>query len=240
MKLEICIHCYHYERRLCWMLNSLHQQKGNYPHININISHVLNDGNPTTEEVCDFFRKNGLNIYETILTPKEIPNRSIGRNKQVKDIIETKRADWVLFADSDMVYDPYFFEDVQKQLNNKFKNETKVIGADRVSLDIPFCIKYFEENSREYPSIIPDVANIASAWPIKWVKGGNIAAGNFQLASVKSIIDHGGVYTKKSRDVWRATRSDRGFRRQMGGRCSMKVKKQYHLNHDRGGPEIQR
>jgi len=240
LTIEICIHCHRYQHRLCWMLNSILQQKGDVPNINIALSFCPDDGDPTTKEVCDFFREKGLNIYETVLTRKQVPNRSIGRNRQVKEVIETGRADWMLFVDSDMVYDPYFFEDVQNQLKLKYKNVTKVIGADRISLDIPFCVKFFEEDKRKYPCVIPDVAKIPSEWPVKWITGSRTCPGNFQLANVKSIIDRGGVYTKRSRDVWRRTKSDRGFRCQMGGRVSMKVKSQYHLNHDRGGPEIQR
>ena len=49
-----------------------------------------------------------------------------------------------------------------------------------------------------------------------------------------------GKYTGKEGDYWRATKSDRAFRCRMGGRLPIQVKPQFHLNHDRGGPEIQR
>jgi hypothetical protein len=238
--IEICIHCHRYQHRLCWMLSSILQQEGDIPNINVNISFCPDDGIPTTKEVCSFFKKQGLNIYETHLTRKEMPNRSIARNRQTKEIIKNKRADWILFADSDMVYDVDFFEDIKKQLMGKYKSVKKVIGADRISLDIPFCVKFFEEDQRKYPCVIKDVATIPKKWPVKWVTGSRTCPGNFQLANIQAIIEKGGVYTQRSRDVWRRTKSDRGFRCQMGGRCSMKVKKQFHLNHDRGGPDIQR
>lgn len=236
MKLDICIHCHRYQRRLCWMLSSILQQKGDIPEITVRISHSENDGEPTTREVCDFFRSNGLKIEESILTDDQVKNRAIGRNIQVS---ETK-ADWILFVDSDMVYDPLFFEDLKKQLSENLKDEKKVMGADRVSLDIPFCIKYFEEDERKYPCIVPDVASITEKWPIKWVTGGKTAPGNFQLANVPAIMDKGGKYTGREGDVWRRTKSDRAFRCRMGGRVRIRTKKQYHLNHDRGGPDIQR
>jgi len=218
------------------MLSSILQQKGNVPNILVSISFSENDGDPTTKEVCKFFREKGLNIKETILTDKEVPNRAIGRNIHVK---ETK-ADWMLFADSDMVYDSYFFEDIQRQLKGDFEFETRCIGADRVSLDIPFCIKYFEEDKTKYPCIIEDAANICKGWKVKRITGKDTAPGNFQLGNVQAIMMRGGVYTNRARDVWRATKADRHFRCNMGGRCPMVVKGQYHLNHDRGGPEIQR
>jgi len=219
------------------MLSSLLQQKGDVPNLIVNISYCLDNGSPTTKEVCEFFRKKGLNIVDTVVEKAEVSNRAIARNKQVD---ETK-ADWILFADSDLVYDPYFFDDLQKQLKTSLRYEEKVMGADRHSLNIPFCIKYFEEDKRKYPCVIKNVADIPAKWPKQWISGKNIAAGYFQLASVKAIREKaGGKYVRRARDYWRGTRGDRMFRCRMGGRVGIDVKPQYHLNHDRGGPEIQR
>lgn len=201
----------------------------------VNISHTDNDGDPTTAEVCDFFRKQGLNIKEVLLPEDKVKNRAVGRNIQTK---ETK-ADWILYADSDMVYDPHFFEHIQNQVKGKYANEKRCLGADRISLDIPFSTKYFEEDDRKYPCVIENVAELASQWPVKWVTGRRTAPGNFQLANVQAIREKGGVYSNREGDVWRRTKSDRQFRCIMG-RCGMDVLPQYHLNHDRGGPEIQR
>jgi glycosyltransferase involved in cell wall biosynthesis len=237
LDIEICIHCYNYQHRLCWMLSSLLQQKGDVPNLTINISHAPDNGNPTTEEVCDFFKKKGLNIVETIVTDKEVSNRAIARNRQVAQ----SKADWILFADSDLVYDPYFFDDLQKQLKTNLRHVELVMGADRHSLNIPFCIKYFEEDKRKYPCIIKDVAKIPEKWPKMWISGRRVAAGYFQLASVEAIKEKaGGKYVRRARDHWRGTRGDRMFRCRMGGRKGINVKPMYHLNHDRGGPEIQR
>jgi len=236
MKLEICIHCVMYQHRLDWMLSSILRQKGEPPDILVSISHIPDNGNPTTEKLCDFFREQGLNIKQTILKPEQAPNRAIGRNIQVKET----EADWMLFSDSDMVYHPMFFNDIKKKCEGKFAKETRVIGADRISLDIPFCIKYFEEDKREYPCVIEDPAKICAEWPVKWVTGRKTCPGNFQLARVEAIKEKGGIYSGRQRDYYRRTKSDRAFRCHMGGRTGMRVLPQYHLNHDRGGPEIQR
>lgn len=237
LSLEICIHCYNYQKRLCWMLSSILQQKGNTPDITVNISHAPNNGNPTTEDVCKFFKEQGLNIKETLVTEKEASNRAIARNKQV---IETK-SDWILFVDSDMVYDPELFADLHQQLKTNLRTETRVMGGNRHSTDIKFCIKFFEEDNRKYPCVIPNVAEITAQWPLRWITGKHTAPGNFQLANVEAIkIIGDGKYTDRTGDVWRATKSDRAFRCRMGGRVGIDIKPQYHLNHDRGGPEIQR
>jgi len=237
MKLEICIHCHSYQHRLCWMLSSILQQKGDLPEILVSVSYTPENGNPTTREVTDLFREKGLNILDIELTKKEAPNRAIPRNIRAG----ATEADWILFADGDMVYDPMFFDDLKKKLeSDEFKDETKVLGADRHSLNIPFCIKYFEEEVREYPCVIEDVATIPAEWPTWRVGGKNIAAGYFQLARVEAIKEKGGIYSGRKRDLWRRTKSDRQFRVHMGGRKPINVLKQYHLNHDRGGPDIQR
>jgi len=246
MKLEICIHCHSYQRRLCWMLSSILQQKGDIPDILVSISYTPENGDPTTPQVIDFFKEKGLNILDVELTPKQAPNRAIPRNMRAG----ATEADWILFADSDMVYDPMFFDDIKKKLeSDDYKDETKVLGADRHSLDIPFCIEYFENDERVYPCVIEDVAQIPKDWPKKWISGRKTCAGYFQLARVEAIKEKGDVqedgtkvgrYCHRLRDVWRRTKSDRQFRVHMGGRRPLNVLPQYHLNHDRGGPNIQR
>jgi len=236
--IEICIHCYSYQRRLCWMLSSILQQKGDVPNIIVNISHSPNQGDPTTEEVCKFFREKGLNIKETILTKEQVSNRAIGRNLQGTQTT----ADWILFADSDLVYDPYFFDDLQKRLKTDLKDVKVVMGADRISLNVNFCIKYFEEDKRKYPCVIENPTEITSKFPVKWIIGRGTAPGFFQLVNVAVFKEKtGGKVDSKARDKWRRTRADRMLRVRMGGRYAIqKIKPQYHLNHDRGGPEIQR
>lgn len=143
--IEICIHCFRYQKRLTWMLSSILQQKGDIPNIIVNISHTDDDGNPTTEQVCKFFSDKGLNIVETKVTREEVSNRALARNKQAT----ATTADWILFADSDMVYSEYFFDDLQKRLKTIYKDIELVMGADRHSLNDQFCIKYFEEDARK-------------------------------------------------------------------------------------------
>lgn len=237
MKLEICIHCYNYQKRLCWMLSSILQQKGNIPELLVSISYLPNTGNPNTENVISFYKDKGLNIISVPLEAGQESNRSIPRNIRAKETI----ADWILFADCDLVYDPFFFEDLKSKLeSDEFKDVKIVMGADRHSLDINFCVKYFEEDIRIYPCVIDNVSEIPEKWPKFYISGAKIAAGYFQLANVNAIKEKGGIYSRKKKDVWRATVSDRRFRIHMGGRMPIPVKPMYHLNHDRLGPEIQR
>jgi hypothetical protein len=219
------------------MLSSILQQRGDTPNILVSVSYTLENGDPRTEEVIEFFQDKGLVIQPLYISPKRVHNRAVPRNIRAKET----EADWMLYADSDLVYHPDFFADLKVKLeSDKYKDEHKVMGADRHSLDIPFCIKYFEEDTREYPCVIEDVAKIPEDWPKKWISGKRIAAGYFQLANVAEIKARGGKYSGRQRDRWRRTGSDRQFRCHMGGRRGIDVLPMYHLNHDRGGPEIQR
>ena len=180
MKLEISIHCHLYQRRLCWMLSSILQQKGDIPEILVSLSYVPNNGEPTTEDVSSFFKSKGMNILDIVLKDGQEGNRAIPRNIRAKDT----ESDWILYADCDHVYDPWFFDDIKKQLQTEeYRNETKVIGGDRISLNIPYCVNYFENEKNEYPCEIDKVAKNVSKWPVKWVTGKHVAPGNFQLAN---------------------------------------------------------
>jgi len=237
LTIEICIHCFRYQRRLTWMLSSIFQQKGDVPNIIVNISHTDNDGTPTTEEVCNFFRSKGLNIVETKVTEKEVSNRAVARNRQST----ATTADWILFADSDMVYSEYFFDDLQKKLKTILKDVELVMGADRYSLNDQFCIDYFEKDKTVYPCIIENVGKIAAEFPVKRKCGSGIAPGNFQLISGKVLKDKcKGKITDRPGDHWRRTKGDRALRVRVGGRVGIETKEQYHLNHDRGDSSIQR
>lgn len=236
MKLEINIHCYNYQHRMCWMLSSILQQEGDAPEIVTSISYLPNSGDPTVESCIDFFKSKGMNIIGLPLNSGEESNRAIARNIRAKNT----KADWIIYADSDMVYSKNFFSELKKKLeSDEYKNEKRVIGADRHSLGIDFCIDYFDKDTRKYPCVVENVNEIVSTWPVWKIRGKGRAPGNFQLASVQAIKEKGGIYSPVVRDLWRATKSDRVFRIHMGGNVGMDLPPQYHLNHRRGGPEVQ-
>jgi len=237
MKIEICIHCYHYERRMCWMLSSILQQEGDIPEIVVSISYLPEHGSPTTESCIEFFREQGMKIISLPVNQGEESNRAIARNLRAKN----SKADWLLFADADMVYSTNFFEELKKNLEkDEWKNEKKCIGADRHSLEIEYCKDFFYNDTTEYPCIVTNVADIVSKWPLWYIRGKRIAPGYFQLASLEAIKEKGGIYSNINIDKWRLCKTDRVFRRHMGGKVGMDLPPMYHLNHDRLGPEIQR
>ena len=106
MIIEVAIHNYNYERRMNWMLSSILQQSGNIPEIITSISYLPNHGNPTTESCIDYFNNQGLKIIKVPVNQGEESNRAIARNLRAKN----SKADWILYADADMVYSINFFE----------------------------------------------------------------------------------------------------------------------------------
>lgn len=192
---------------------------------------------PKTEDLISFFTKKGLKIKSTIVPSNDSFNRSRAREKQ---LIETD-AKWIIFVDADMVYSPNFFSEMKTKLEcEQFCNETKCIGADRTSLGIPFCKKYFDEDKSEYPFVVENVSAIVSKWPVYRTGGKHTAAGYFQMGNVASIRERKLTYPIKGRDGARTYKADRAFRCIMGGRIGMDLPNQYHLNHDRCVGEFQR
>jgi hypothetical protein len=221
------------------MMSSLIQQRGDVPNIILNVGYPINNGEPSTEELCSFFDGKGLNIRRV---PFEgmgvIQFRGLARNRQ----LEVATGDYILFADTDMVYDPLFFDDLQKQLKGDLANETRCISARRVSLEKDFCKNYFNNESTHpfrYPCEVPNAGEVLKDWPIYQISR-NCGAGYFQLANrlyIKEKLNNLYVEPKSCADYsWekmQKARSDGQFRRRLGGVKRIKTKPQYHLNHER-------
>jgi hypothetical protein len=168
--------------------------------------------------------------------------RGIVRNRQLAE----SKADWVLWSDSDMVYDPLFFSDLNDQLGRRsLRRETKCIVAGRISLAKDYSKNYFNKEDRHvYPCIIENVADFVSKWPIYCITRPT-GAGYFQLANIENIRKNcDGLYVNPKRcmdipefDSYHKTNSDRQFRLRLGGRRAIGTKPQYHLNHERDNEE---
>lgn len=239
---EICVSCSNFQKRLCWMMSSVLQQQGDIPDITFSVAYPKNNGNPNTESVCSFFRSKGLNVKEFVYEDEiAIQFRGIVRNKQLNET----DADWILFSDSDMTYDPLFFQDIKRQILTNIKDETRCVSSRRISLDKDFSKNFFnKEDKNIYPCLIENPADIVSKWPIFKITN-SCGAGYFQLANVENIRkNHGGIYVNPRRcadkpefEEFHKTRSDRQFRSMLGGYVTIKTLPQYHLNHERDNEE---
>jgi hypothetical protein len=236
--IEIAVACTYFQKRLCWMASSLLQQVGDVPKLTFSVAYPKNNGNPTTEDVCKYFREKGLNVKEfPYQDEKEIQFRGLVRNAQ----LAASEAKFILFSDSDMVYDPHFFEDLGKKLEGDLKDETRCISASRVSLDKDYSKNYFNSVDKTvYPAEIPNVASVTEKWPVFQISR-NCGAGYFQLANVASLRKlHNGIYVDPNNcndvpefEEIHKTKSDRQFRHMVGGIKRIHTLPQYHLNHSR-------
>ena len=235
--IEIAVACTLFQKRLCWMMSSCLQQTGDVPHITFSVAYPKNNGNPTTESVCSFFRDKGLDVKEfPYEDERAIQFRGIVRNAQ----LAAATADWVLFSDSDMVYSPTFFSTLGSMLEGELKNETRCISASRISLDKDKSKSFFNEDPTTYPVLIENPSDIVSSWPVFQISR-NCGAGYFQLANVSSVRKlHGGLYVDPENCADRAefddihkTSSDRQFRSRVGGIKRISLPPQFHLNHSR-------
>jgi hypothetical protein len=221
------------------MLSSIAQQK-DAPELITNIAYAPGNGKPTTEAVCDLFSKK-MRVKQTVCSMEDIKFRGLIRNRQ---LAETD-ADWMLFADSDMVYDPLFFYDLGLRLAGDLRNEEKCISASRISLDKDACNQAVRAMNLMYPIEVENAAEAAAGIPVNRGQGRgvgrdgvtrNVGAGYFQLANVNVLrAKFDGLYwdPKGRRDPSWGYRSDRQFRRRVGGTCPIITKPQYHLNHER-------
>jgi hypothetical protein len=240
--IEVAVACTWFQKRLSWMLSSILQQQGDVPSIIFNVAHIRDNGDPTTEEVCQFFREKGLNIKETVYDDYKImQKRGFVRNRQ---LIESK-AKWIMFADCDMAYDPYFFDDLAKQLrSDTFRRESRCISGRRVSLDKQYCKdKFNSDPSENYPRVVENAGELKD-WPVYMISSA-CGAGYMQLANVRTVrANTDGLYVSPDKnpdyaeqDHYHKTKSDRVFRRKINGVKRIKTKPQYHLNHERDNEE---
>lgn len=235
--IDIVVSCAWFQKRLNWMMSSVLQQEGDIPDITFSVAYPKHNGDPTTEDVCKFFKDRGLKIRELIYeTESDMQRRGIVRNKQLQET----DCEWILFADTDMLYSPLFFADLKQQLLTTLKDEKKVISASRISLAKDFSKNYFNhEDPHRYPCVVKNPCDIVRDWPI-FQKSRNVGAGYFQLANVAHVRQLGNLYVDPDRckdyptvDKFQKAKSDRQFRRRLGGITKIKTMPQYHLNHER-------
>ena len=231
-KIDIAFACVFFQRRLCWELSSLLQQR-NPPQLTIDIAYQPNNGNPKTEEVIRLFKERGLVIRETVCGEEIKGQRGVVRDRQ----LEKSTADWILFGDCDHVYHPDFFNDLAQQLAGPLANETKCLATTRVSLAKDHCKDFFNSPTHpyQYPCIIENVVEACCNWPIYRMSPA-MGAGYFQMANVHHLrANHSGRFTPPNRRFDRGwnTTSDKRFRAMLGGVRKIQTKPQYHLNHER-------
>ncbi len=231
--IDLCIHCHNFQRRLDWLLSSILQQNDyDLSKLKINIAALRGNGNPTTEDLVDFFRHQGLNISILHFDDVDVfAKRGLVRNRQI-DVTESE---WLFFADADNVYHPDFFKELDVNLRKVSRILTSV---NKVHTDINSTNSLVD--SINYPTIVPSVFEYASSLEFIDKKNRKVAGGAMQIV-MRSVINKNGngMYVSKSRDhhmfkKGQRAYSDKHFRNRLGIRTRfLDLPFQIHLNHFR-------
>lgn len=230
-QITVAVQCHNFQRRLCWMLSSLRGQG-----VAVDVAHLYGNGSPTTEQVAAAFDWRGVSVaLSTYDALAAFERRGVVRTFQ----IQRCRTEWILFADSDMVYHPEFFARLAEHLEPGF---TGMLIAGRMSQpNETIDNTNATVNAHQYPAAIPNAFDQASRLPL--VRRACVGAGFFQLVRLPAC---GGYYVHadECRD-WRWTgrgqkaKSDMQFRSRIGKQGEIRklpawfTENQIHLNHTR-------
>ncbi len=232
-QITIALQCHNFQRRLAWMLSSLLGQLG----VTIDVAHMPENGQPSTEDLLAYFRMAGLHVTSTVYDDiATFERRGVTRTRQVQQC-ETP---WILFADCDMVYHPEYFLRLLFQLKDDYHGMLIAGRQSQPNDRVRFTRRLVKRNSwADYQSwYIRDA--FAKAQELQCVNRRNVGAGYFQLIQT---ADCGGYYVTEDecRDHrWsvkgQKARSDQQFRHRIGDKRRLPKwfsQNQIHLNHAR-------
>ena len=227
-KIRVAIQCHNFQHRLAWMLSSLQQQTIRNE-ILVDIGYMPNNGNPTTEELIRL-HAGAIGTLWIFPRPYTDINRFQYRGYVRNDQIATTDTEWLLFADTDHVYHPEYFERLLEYLNEGHVDSPNFFSAGRHSCpveDADALVAQLHTETDGYKKIIPNAWDRANAGLPEKIKKSNPGAGHSQLINMKHC-PHDDYYVKegKSRDgAWlgdglgQKANSDRQFR----GRVKEKI-----------------
>jgi hypothetical protein len=236
--IQVCIQTWGFNKRLCWMLSSILQQTKTNPvgpEVTVNLAYIRHTG---VEEVISFFQAQGLKIAKVVFNSYEegFSYRGLVRNQQLKAC----NSDWVLFADSDMVYPPNFFYNVAGVLEGVYKDSPKCLFLQRYSNEEEASEALVNAEGIVYPCLIEKAYERASKLKLRACR--NVGAGYCQFANMKLLQDnHGGLYQPENLildgpvGTSLKNRSDRNFRITLGAEAMSLTDTplQIHLQHPR-------
>ena len=228
MKIEILIQCHNFQRRLCWMLSSLFNQDC-VATLVPQVATLAGNGDPNTESIIQMFNSINFRVKHLIIDDVDkFAYRGCVRNKQVTALDED--TDWVLFTDSDMVYESGFFRELEFLLNT-LPSESKIYSVGRFSSDVDQTNKLVDDYC--YPCYFPETDMIKQLCNIP---RRNCGAGYFQLVRKSDLAGYYIAGRAKDKHLFKdgqKARSDIQFRKRFGLVKFNMINSQWHLNHVR-------
>ena len=231
MRIEVTIQSHNFERRLCWMLSSLAEQVRHCDYT-LGVSVACLEG--PTLDVVNLFAGHGLNVKPLVY--KDLATLQPRNQTRNRALAETD-ADWMVFADSDIVYPPNFMCRLVVLLRGPHKDDQRCLCPGKATTrlnEVEALVGPWAGPAR----ITEAYAKAMSLTPLHCRPSG---AGYCQIASVAAIKEkHGGKYWggRPWKDVaWsdcgrNGTRTDRSFRLTLGS-APIELPEQIHLQHSR-------
>jgi len=226
------------------MLSSLlAQKKQSRYELIVDVAHMADNGTPSTEELALYFSEKGLIVRGRAYNDySRFKYRGLTRNDQIASC----DTDFLLFADTDMVYHNRFFFRMMELLftDEDYKNYDGILTCGRWSQDNPTIEKTNELVDylvAKDPVYIKDIWSVVDR-KLDKVKRSNVGAGFFQLINMGKC-DHGGIYVPEDgcKDYsWekrgQKAKSDQQFKRRIGMKKKLPAwysEAQIHVNHYR-------
>lgn len=242
MKIGFFMICHNFQLRLCHVLSSIVQQV-NPPELVIYIAGVKNNGNPTTEEIIEFYKNMGLNISFIEIDENKIKKPGYVRNRQVKDA--PNDLDYYYFADTDHVYPNLWFYNIFKNL--PLLEDSLFYSSKFIITNVDATNEFIKNNSNQ--TYIEDVYNKCFHIPILKITNKSIAGGNCNIISKSTMTKLGYKYVdeyleiQEKKDWW--FHCHQWFRTGLHklGLTSFNIRDivkltPIHLNHDRYRTEV--
>jgi hypothetical protein len=239
LKIYLAGFCHNFQQRYAWQLSSILEQEPFDAELRLNVACMVKNGIPSTEYLCYFFKGRGLDIGYSYYNRDVFAKRGLVRNWQIKEA-EIWGADWIFFNDVDNVYSKDFFKLLVEGLRGPLANVTNCIYSKAKAHTVTEQTDEYARLALQCP-YIPHTYLRAHAIP-RTNKGNKpVSAGCQQVCSMEAIrAKTGGVYVPEKScrdshlfDKGQKAKSDKQFRKAMGGSTHYPLPLQIHMGHDR-------
>ena len=235
MTVEMILFCHNFQHRMSWLLSAIKDQVGDIPEMIFNVAALENNGSPyTTEEILKYY-SNFFQCIHSKTTKDELRFPSILKNR----LIESSRSDYLMFWSADTLMHPEYFSILKKKLCALTKVHCCIGSKAKCHTDV-----------KATDELIKGQMYVSDAYKkaldIKMRDDGKVdrVGGHLIVRRADILKKNDGLYVKpencRDRDLFRKgmkTRSDIGFRANMGGTKTIKLPLLIHLNHARDKEE---
>lgn len=238
MNIELCVVVHNFEKRFSWQVNTVLTHAAKSPHqVVVNAAHVEEHGNPSVEEIFDFFAavspRSNLRFKSTVYSdPEALRYRGFVRNRQAAE----SEADWIVFSDCDMLFPEGWFDTLAGILSREENvAENRCLFTGRSHTDMKSTGQFLDRYA--YPSLIENPMEIVTSQLVVERDPRNWGAGFCQIVRVAALHQRGHYVSPDDsgdrRDKAWNYHSDVRFRRSVGRKALDDLPWLIHLDHRR-------